>query len=167
MVSIPVRASPLLQVNGDALVMPKPRSEIRQHFIDFFVEKHGHTFVPSSSVVPLDDPTFVGLFTNAGADESVQGCIPGARQPPLSPRCRHAKVHPRRRQTQRFGRCRQRHLPPHVFRDARQLVVRRLFQTGSDCLGLGAAHRRVEDRQEPAARDGVRGRSRAGIGAGR
>lgn len=36
---------------------------IRQQFIDFFVE-HGHTFVPSSSLVPGGDSTL--LFTNAG-----------------------------------------------------------------------------------------------------
>lgn len=38
-------------------------AEIRQTFIDFFVQR-GHTFVPSSSLVPGGDSTL--LFTNAG-----------------------------------------------------------------------------------------------------
>lgn len=38
-------------------------AEIRQSFLDYF-NKHGHEIVPSSSLVPGNDPTL--LFTNAG-----------------------------------------------------------------------------------------------------
>jgi len=43
--------------------LPKTGAEIRQSFIDYFKSK-GHTFVPSSSLVPGGDQTL--LFTNAG-----------------------------------------------------------------------------------------------------
>jgi len=48
----------VIQYNGKA---------IRQSFVDFFVQKHEHTFVPSSSVVPHEDPTL--LFANAGMNQ--------------------------------------------------------------------------------------------------
>src|SRR3972149_11991479 len=38
-------------------------NDIRSAFLNFF-ERHGHTIVPSSPLVPHNDPTL--LFTNAG-----------------------------------------------------------------------------------------------------
>src|SRR4051812_30606352 len=41
----------------------KSLSDVRALFLDFF-QSHGHTIVPSSPLVPRNDPTL--LFTNAG-----------------------------------------------------------------------------------------------------
>ncbi len=41
-------------------------NQVRQHFLDFFAER-GHRIVPSSSLVPANDPTL--LFTNAGMNQ--------------------------------------------------------------------------------------------------
>src|SRR5712672_2871511 len=47
----------------DARLKSKTSSEIRASFLEFF-RKNGHSVVPSSSLVPGNDPTL--LFTNAG-----------------------------------------------------------------------------------------------------
>jgi len=44
----------------------KTCNQIRREFIEFF-EQRGHAFVPSSSLLPADDPTL--LFTNAGMNQ--------------------------------------------------------------------------------------------------
>ena len=41
--------------------------DIRQQFLDFFVQEHSHTLVPSSPVIPHSDPSLT--FVNAGMNQ--------------------------------------------------------------------------------------------------
>jgi alanyl-tRNA synthetase len=41
-------------------------TQIRQAFFDYF-QSNGHTYVPSSSTIPYEDPTL--LFANAGMNQ--------------------------------------------------------------------------------------------------
>lgn len=59
-----------ITVNGATSQSATPvwtASKVRSAFVDFFVQKHGHTHVVSSATIPHDDPTL--LFANAGMNQ--------------------------------------------------------------------------------------------------
>src|SRR3546814_6774439 len=55
-------------------------NDIRSAFLDYFA-RHGHTVVPSSPLVPRNDPTL--MFTNAGMVQ-FKNVFTGAEQRPYS-----------------------------------------------------------------------------------
>ena len=114
--------------------MPWPSREIRSSFLRFF-EERGHRRVPSSSLVPEGDPTL--LFTNAGMVQ-FKRVFPGEETRDYTRAADLAEVHARLGQAQRPRERRPHRAPPHVLRDARELLLRRLLQARGDPLGLGA-----------------------------
>ncbi len=71
------------------------------------------------------------MFTNAGMVQ-FKNVFTGAGEARLRARRHRAEMRARRRQAQRPRQCRLHRAPSHLLRDARQFLVRRLFQGARD-----------------------------------
>ena len=103
-------------------------NDIRATFLDFFA-RNGHQIVPSSPLVPRNDPTL--LFTNAGMVQ-FKNVFTGQEKRPYTPRHHGAEMRARRRQAQRPRQRGLHRASPHLLRDAGQFQLRRLFQAARD-----------------------------------
>ena len=111
-------------------------NEIRSDFLDFFA-RNGHEVVPSGPLVPRNDPTL--MFTNAGMVQ-FKNVFTGVEKRPYIRATHGAEMRARRRQAQRPRQCRLYGAPPHLLRDARQFLLRRLFQADAIELAWNADH---------------------------
>ena len=133
-------------------------ADVRRTFLEFF-KKQGHEVVASSSLVPAER-------SDAAVHQRRHGPVQGR----LHRRARRAATSARRR-SQKCVRAGGKHndlenvgktaAPPHVLRDARQLLVRRLLQGGRDRVRVGAPHEGLRHRPEAAGRHRVRRRQGA------
>ncbi len=71
-------------------------NEIRSTFLNFFAQ-NGHEIVPSSPLVPRNDPTL--MFTNAGMVQ-FKNVFTGVEKRPYQSRHHVAEMRARRRQAQ-------------------------------------------------------------------
>ena len=133
-------------------------SDIRRTFLEYF-RSNGHEVVASSPLVPRNDPTL--MFTNAGMVQ-FKNVFTGLEQRPYSARRDLAEVRARRRQAQRPRECRLHRPPPHLLRDAGQLLVRRLLQGARDRARLEPAGQGFRPAQGQAPGHGVPHRRRGG-----
>src|SRR4026207_781787 len=107
-------------------------SQVRSTFIDFFA-RNGHEAVPSAPLVPRNDPTL--MFTSAGMVPfknvfTGQETRPYRRAVTAQKCVRAGGKHNDLDNVGHAQRSRHRRLPqpaPHLLRDARQLLLRRLL----------------------------------------
>ena len=111
-------------------------NEIRAAFLDFF-GRDTHEIVPSAPLVPRNDPSL--MFVNAGM-VPFKNVFTGHEKRPYARAASSPEVRARRRQAQRPRQRRLYHTPPHLLRDARQLLLRRLLQGRGDRAGLELDH---------------------------
>ena len=123
-------------------------NEIRSGFLDYFA-RNGHEPVASSPLVPRNDPTL--MFTNAGMVQ-FKNVFTGLEKRPYTARRDRAEMRARRRQAQRPRQCRLHRAPPHLLRDARQFLVRRLFQGTRDRARLESGHQGIRPAEGQADR---------------
>jgi alanyl-tRNA synthetase len=110
-------------------------SELRAAFLAFF-RARGHQVVPSSPLVPGNDPTL--LFTNAGMvqfkDVFLGKDKRSYNRAVTSQRC--VRAGGKHNDLENVGYTAR---PPHLLRDAGQLQLRRLLQGRRDRLRLGTS----------------------------
>ena len=108
--------------------------EIRSSFLKYF-DRHGHRRGQRPARTRRrPDPAL-----HQRRDEPVQGRLPRPREARLQARGDVAEVHAGQRQAQRPRQRRAVAPPPHVLRDARQFLVRRLLQARRDRAGVEPA----------------------------
>ena len=117
---------------------------------------------PSSTISPGERPPGRAVLAAGAAQRpdadvhqrrhgAVQERLHRPRAPRLRPRRHQPEVRPRRRQAQRPRQRRLHRAPPHLLRDARQLLLRRLLQGARDPLRLGAPDPRLRPAEGQAA----------------
>ena len=133
-------------------------SDIRRTFLEYF-RKNGH------EVVRLE-PAGAAQRSDADVHQrrhgAVQERLHRAREAALHARRDLAEMRARRRQAQRPRECRLHRPPPHLLRDAGQLLVRRLLQGTRDRARLEPDHQGIRPAQGPAAGHGLPHRRRGG-----
>ena len=133
-------------------------NDIRASFLDYFAKARPR------------DRAVVAAGAAQRPDPDVHQCRHGAVQErlhrpgeaPLPARRHRAEMRARRRQAQRPRQCRLHRAPPHLLRDARQLLVRRLLQGPRHRARLEPGHQGIRAAQGQADRHRLR-RRRSGV----